>query len=363
MISFGNWLKSKDIPIKAVQNHHVNEFLAALCPPRLELSSRQKTGARKAVSLILKTHSPKRSAFQREADRFQQHLHINRGLCEKRCVTYAKYVKQFLAFSFPNKRVYVKALQPCHVKKFIESIPATKANSARQYACSALRAYFEFLELNGKRTGQIAAAIPILSSHRRNLPQRIVDPISLNTLLKAINKSTKIGKRDYAALLCLVDLAMRVGDVANLTLDDINWREGTIKIRGGKTGTPFIMPIPQRVGDAIVDYIKNARPETKHRNLFMNHKLCADDTPASDGTLKASIQKLWAVSGLSDKFSGTHILRHSTATMLRQKGIPLKIIADFLGHNSIEITKCYAQVDIDALRQVVQPWPTYGGAK
>lgn len=364
MASFGNWLKSNKIPIKNVRYFHVNEFLSALFPHLLGKTSHQRTGARKAVSLILKKYPPKKSLIQQEADRLGRHLHDNRGLCEKRCLIYSKYIEKFLTFSFSKGRVTGRAIKPLHVQGFIESILSTMSNSSRSYACLALRAYFRFLELNRTDTRQITAAIPLISTNRRSLSRHVVDLDSLKILLKSINRSTKIGKRDYAVVLCLVDLAMRVGDVANLKLEDIDWREGTIKVHAGKTGTPFIMPLPRRVGDAIVDYIKHARQGTRHRYLFLKHKLKGnDDSPASAETLKASIRRLWTASGLSDRFSGTHILRHSTATVLRKKGIPLKIIADFLGHHSIEITKKYAQVDIDSLRQVVQPWPTQGGAK
>lgn len=122
------------------------------------------------------------------------------------------------------------------------------------------------------------------------------------------------------------------------------------------------MPLPTRVGKALVDYIKNARPTTKHRQVFMMHQNNRD-MPISPGGLQTAIAKLWLPAGLSNKFSGTHIFRFSAATTLRRKGHSLKTIADFLGHHSVEVTKIYAQVDLDGLRKVAQPWPNKGGAK
>jgi site-specific recombinase XerD len=363
MVSFGNWLKSNKILVKNVQYGHVNEYLTTMFPHHLGKLSRQKAAARKAVSLILKKFPPKKSVYQRESDRFRDHLCSNRGHSKSNGMAYSKYVEKFLVYSFPCGRICFRSLKPKKVIGFIESIPSTASNSTRRCVCHALRAYFQFLEMYGQITAQLTASIPVISRNRPFLPHRVVDSASLKSLLKSIDRSTKIGKRHYAVILCLVDLALRIGDVANIKLDDINWTEGTILIQGGKTRTPFSMPLPKRLGEAIVDYIKHARPVTKHRELFMQHKKCPDDTVSFGSTLQASVQRIWVASGLSDTFSGTHILRHSTATQLRKKGIPLKIIADFLGHNSIEITKKYAQVDIDSLRQVIQPWPKYGGEK
>jgi len=363
MVVFGNWLKKKRIPLNGVCYCHVNKFLANLFPHLLGKVPQQKTAARKAVSLIHKKYPPKKSVYQRESGHFREHLYSNRGLCKALGVAYAQYVKDFLVYSFPNELIHLRSLKPANVMGFIETIPPTAANSNRKRACSALRAYFKFLEIQGQKTSQLVASIPVISKNRQSLPRNIIDSTSLKNFLKAIDRSTRIGKRDYAVVLCLTDLALRIGDVASIKLSDINWKEGVIRIRGGKNGCPFIMPLPKRLGEVIADYIKHARPATKHQHLFMTHKLCPDDTVATGATLHEAIQRLWIASGLSDTFSGTHILRHSTATKLRKKGTPLKIIADFLGHNSIEITKKYAQVDIDSLRQVVQPWPKHGGVK
>lgn len=151
---------------------------------------------------------------------------------------------------------------------------------------------------------------------------------------------------------------MRIGDVSRITLDDINWREGTIRICNQKVGSPFHLPLPQRVGAALVDYIRNGRPHSNSRQVFLNHAVAHfTGLPTAVSTLKNRIAVAWNLSGLSDRFSGTHVLRHSLATGLCQNGIPLKTIADILGHSVIQSTALYAQVDLPSLRQVIQPWP------
>jgi len=160
----------------------------------------------------------------------------------------------------------------------------------------------------------------------------------------------------YAVVTCLADLAIRRGDVARLSLDDIDWRSGKIHIPTPKGGSGFELPLIKRVGEALSDYIRNARPQSKYREVFLRESR-RSIRPASIGSISYLIDSLWTDAGLRDRFSGTHVLRHTAATELVRKGFSLKIIADVLGHSSMQSTVLYAKVDTELLRPVARPWP------
>jgi len=204
-------------------------------------------------------------------------------------------------------------------------------------------------------TRPLLLAIPTVKSMRRSLSPVIVSSDDLKTVLSSVDRSTSLGKRTYASILCLSDLGMRIGDVARLSLDDINWRNGTITIKNNKSDKPFLLPLPERVGKAIADYIRNGRPESKTRNVFVSHYSRGNKITGTG--LYEHIKKIWKKTGLDAKYCGTHVFRHSLATNLRHKGLSLKIIADILGHKSLEVTALYAQVDTESLRQLAQSWP------
>jgi len=158
----------------------------------------------------------------------------------------------------------------------------------------------------------------------------------------------------------MTDLGMRVGNVTRLSLDDINWREATITIHSRKRSTPQCLPLPYRVGEAIANYLRSGRPQSESRAVFLRHRRPRAEA-LSTSMLRNALRRAYARTGLNKKFSGAHILRHTTATRIRRAGFSLKPAGDVLGHQSIQTTKLYAQVDLPALKPIAQPWPE--GAK
>ncbi len=149
---------------------------------------------------------------------------------------------------------------------------------------------------------------------------------------------------------------MRASDVNRLSLDDIDWRSAKIKIPTPKNAAPFYLPLTKRVGEALADYIRHARPKSLFRQVFLRkpYGIVKTTTKAS---LRVVVDRQWKKAGLDDRFKGTRILRHTAATNLVQNGFGLKVIADVLGHSTLASTNVYAQVDIPSLRRVAKIWP------
>ena len=367
MVRFGDWLKKRKIPIKSVDFSHVTHFLLTFpASTHEEKIAAHKRASKMIVSFICDKYSrcPTVSPIQTEIDRYLDYLRSVCGYQESTIEIHEGNLREYFQYICPKANKFSpSALSKSSTKKYIEQLPVSKANSKRKAACSSLSGYFRFLETSGIKAQHLLALIPPVPCSRRSIVPVTITKSELNKLLKSVDRSTAIGKRTYATILCLSDLAMRVGDVSRISLDDIDWRTGTIRITNRKKSTPFLLPLPKRVGKAFVDYITHGRYQSKSRWLFLDHSRHFSDRPATVHALKSAVRRQWEISGLLGQYSGTHILRRSTATALKQQGYSLKVIADLLGHSSIESAALYAQVDVNNLRKACQSWPLDGGVQ
>jgi len=153
---------------------------------------------------------------------------------------------------------------------------------------------------------------------------------------------------------CLTDLGLRANEVIHLQLDDLDWREGTLRLAKNKSRRMDILPLPVLTGQAIAEYIKFARPKTQTRILFVRLRAPREE-PIATGCVHRTVQQALDRCGLNR--SGTHLLRHSVASRLLQAGTSLKEIADILRHRSINTTAIYTKVDLHGLSAVAMPWP------
>jgi integrase/recombinase XerD len=181
----------------------------------------------------------------------------------------------------------------------------------------------------------------------------------------SVTKAARVtvgGRRNYAMVMLLARLGLRAPEVIAMQLDDIDWRSGEVIVRG-KGNRHDRVPLPPDVGEALADYIKSDR-KTASRALFVTER--APHRPFKDGqVLNLILRGAFARSGLKPPapYVGSHILRHSLATNLVQRGASLEEIGDMLRHRCQASTMLYARLDIDGLRSVSQPWPVAGGAK
>lgn len=151
-------------------------------------------------------------------------------------------------------------------------------------------------------------------------------------------------------------MGLRASEVASLTLDDFNWHEGKLLIKKTKTHKERELPLSNEIGEAIVRYLQISRPKTSNRTLFVrfSHQ-CGE--PMGREQIRGTIRRAYARAGIPSSITGTHILRHSKAKYLYEDGSSLKIIADILGHESIDTTVIYTKIGRSALQCVICPWP------
>ena len=174
----------------------------------------------------------------------------------------------------------------------------------------------------------------------------------MSRLLRSCDRRTVTGRRDYAILVLLSRLGLRVGEVAALTLDDIDWRHGEIVIPG-KGGRRERLPLPADAGQALAGYLSCARPALASRLLFL--RVLAPRDGLSPTGIATVVRAACDRAGLPR--AGAHRLRHSAASEMLRAGAGLPEVAQVLRHASLATTAIYAKVDRAALRSLARPWP------
>lgn len=176
----------------------------------------------------------------------------------------------------------------------------------------------------------------------------------VSRLLNAVDRSTAIGRRDYAVLLLAARYGLRPCDIRQLRLDAVDWREHMLSITQAKTGRVLTLPLLPDVADALIAYLRIARPATSSRFVFVRHKAPFEPFVAANN-LATFMRQALRRGGLHQRKGrrGLYLLRHTLASWILASGSPLKRIGDVLGHASTDTTMEYASVDLTALRRVV----------
>ncbi len=244
-------------------------------------------------------------------------------------------------------------LQPRDISDFICSLSRYSQKTISGIA-SFTRMYLKFLFYRGHIKIDLSQSVPSVSvPYQAKIPS-VWDRELITKLLDTVDRSSPRGKRDYAMLLLACRLGLRLGDIRDLTLDNIDWEEEIITITQSKTKAPLSLPLTDEVGNALIDYIKFVRPETNYRQVFL--KLTQPFTPYSKNTHFENIVRYWKnLAGIqfrSQQHQGLHSLRHSLATYLLEDNTPFSLIADILGHASMNTTMIYAKASVETLRQV-----------
>ena len=178
----------------------------------------------------------------------------------------------------------------------------------------------------------------------------------IKRLISVIDRSSPIGKRNYAMILIACVLGFRVGDIKDLRFSNFDWESKTLNIIQNKTHKPLTLPIPEPVGWAVIDYIQNGRPKYDGSDyVFIKHMPPFDHFSDNDHLSNVIFQYMNKAGIRRDKnkHSGFHSLRHSAGTMLLEMGTPLPVISEVLGHSDMDVTGVYLKTDLKRLAECV----------
>jgi integrase len=222
---------------------------------------------------------------------------------------------------------------------------------------TALRSFFRYLLQRGDITTDLASCVPAVPKWSFSVVPRFLSADSVQRVLDGCDRLTLIGRRNYAILLLLARLGLRAGEVVGLNLEDIDWKDGLVAIRG-KGGKSVLLPLPVDVGEALAAYLRD-RPRCSVRRVFIRHRapLIGFRNSLAISTLAMRALKQ---AGVESAHTGAHVFRHSVATNLLRQGCSLDEIGELLRHQSPNTTAIYAKVDLAALRTLALPWPGGG---
>jgi site-specific recombinase XerD len=281
---------------------------------------------------------------------FDQWMTTHRGTRQTTLSGYALYIKGFVAALGHDPEAYDARAVRAYL---LEHANRSRARTA-QCAATAIRVFLRYLVATGQCNGALPNAVPKHAHWRLSSLPRYITNENVERLITSCQESIRTALRDRSILLLLARLALRAGDVAALELADIDWREGRIRV-SGKNRCEFWLPLPQEVGDAIVDYLQNERPESDGSHLFV--KSIAPTGPLSRSVVSSIVRRAVERTGVDAPSKGAHLLRHSAATEMLRQGATLAQIGSVLRHVDIETTAIYAKVDPRLLDAVSAPWP------
>ncbi|MHA2407612.1 MAG: site-specific integrase [Candidatus Ranarchaeia archaeon] len=268
-----------------------------------------------------------------------------------------KYLVQFLNYlgadSTPER---LSLLSSEKIQNFSLNYSRDHGQAARRSMQATLRTFFQFCLIQGYVLGDLSQAVPTLRTYKLDKLPRGIEDGQAQQLLSSINRNTDVGKRDYAIIQLLYTYGIRGGQIRSLCLDDLNWTQNTIRFSALKHGKEVLQPLTDNVGESLLDYLKQSRPQLPYPEVFLT--ACAPFRPLPySSTLSRIVARNMRAAGITSPTYGAHTFRHSFATRLLEKGHSLKSIADMIGHRSIQSTFIYTKVDFQTLNQVALDWP------
>ena len=288
--------------------------------------------------------------FPAEAPGFFTYLREERGLRETSVSHYRHYLRFFEAYL---NRIGVRRLaelSPAILSAFVTEAGQGRSKSAMTGMCSAVRVLVRYAYRERLIGRDLSAAIEIPRTYRSSSVPRSITWDEVRLMLESVDRRGAVGKRDYAILVLLVTYGLRAREVAALTLDDIDWERERLLVPERKAGHCTAYPLSATVGEALLDYFRNARPMTSQRQIFFT--VIAPRVPMSWIAIANRATHYLRKAGIRVRRPGSHTLRHTCVQRLIDAEFPLKTIGDYVGHRSTSSTEVYTKVAVESLREV-----------
>ena len=239
-------------------------------------------------------------------------------------------------------------ISPELIHDFILSIGNNKSSSIANILL-ALKKFLTFLHATGYVETDMTEKVPrpkILADY--SVPG-VFSRVEIMRVLSAVNKKTATGKRDFAMLIIGADLGLRQCDILNLEPSDFDWENNKLEFVQQKTGNTVSLPLSEKVGLAVIGYLKNGRPETTCKKLFVMHRSPYSQFENAWHIIDKYMQRA-GIENLNERRHGFHALRHSLAGAMLDVQTPLPVISEVLGHINTNTTSRYLKIDVPNLR-------------
>ena len=361
---FTRWLDQKKVMANRLLAKHVGDYLWSRKRSGVGIHLGDRAAVIGFLNLLReqkvtkgKIPQPPLTPGEKLLREYDFYLQKERSLSEATRSNYVPFIRQFLVSRFGRDRVDLSRLRAVDVLKFVRRA-ATQLKSKRVLLMTtALRSFLRFARYRGEITLDLAACVPSVASWSLSTLPRSLPPAQVEQVLANVRqRSTAVGWRDHAILMLLARLGLRGGEVANLVLEDIDWENSRIAIRG-KGERVAHLPMPSDVGKAIAAYLHKGRARvSKDRRLFLRVRAPLTGFK-SQGSVGTVVEHALRRAKVDAPRKGSHQFRHTLASMMLQKGSSLSEIGEVLRHRSPDTTAIYAKVDLLSLRSVALPWP------
>lgn len=363
---FAQWLQGHGYSVYEMEEDLVREYLSGLTRHRGGSLPKAAQGLGHLVRFLqqhgvthLRQDGRVISPLDQWLSAYDAHLEHVAGLAPSTRQGYRHLVRCFLTDCFGTEPPDWSSLTATKITRFVSQEAARRRNAGRKQPAVALRSFLRFLVFRGDIRPGLEAAAPAPPQWKyASLPSRLTLE-EVERVLAVYHDGSAISVRNRAILFCLARLGLRAQDVVSLCFDDIDWADGRLALRPGKTHRARHVPLPHDVGQAIVAYLQNGRPQSASRQVFVHSR--APFRSLTGAAVWAIVRQAFTRANIVVPPGGaSHIFRHTVASQMVNRGASFKEVADVLGHQSIETTGIYAKLELETLAAVALPWG--GGA-
>lgn len=367
--AFGRFLTTHHVELRDVTETHVEAFLHEVATGRTWRGVRVDAigaahGRRRPLALLLarlrsdgivgtappevpRVEPPHHALLVGYLDFLRHH----RGLGDATVRQHALHVGRFLRYLDGDAAATMHQLTGGQLDGFVVECARWMTRRSIGRVSAALRSFLRYLHLRGEIERDLASQVATPRMYRLETVPRALPWADVRRLLAAPDRATVAGRRDYAILVLLAVYGLRAGEVAALTLDDIDWRRSELRIPRSKGGAASWYPLHPDAGEALADYLRRGRPVSTCRQIFLTLPAPARPFARSSGISNIVARHLHQA-GIAAPHWGAHTLRHSRAVHLLGQGFSLTAIGDLFGHRHAQSTFIYAKAALEDLRAV-----------
>ena len=283
---------------------------------------------------------------------FEEYLESVRksGIAEGSVHAYRTHLFRLESFLQDRGLVCFDQIELHHINTYTETLSGYARNTV-SFTLTNLKRLMDFAYQNGYHSKTFSNSLPTVGFTQSSRLPAIFTADEVERILENIDNNNPAGKRNYAIILTVAKLGLRVSDALDLRFDSIDWDKKRISIKQRKTGIPLELPLLEDVGWAIIEYLKHGRPESNCKNIFVCHRPPYDELSVNfSKTISRAVQKV-GIKTPTNKTVGTHTFRHSIATSMLDNGVKLTEIAQTLGHTSPESSEEYIALNVNMLQQ------------
>lgn len=358
---FGHFVELNNIPINSINRNLLQDFqchvLNCTCPqsnggttPDIRQGAIHFVGYLQSIGFDNIVFDEKNNSEPEIIKSFRHWLVLHKAVSKSTEYKYCRGASALVHFMGEDTFQY----SPQKLRKFVLHRSTHQGVGATKTLVAALRIFLRYLASQNLCVNGLEAAIPAIARWRHTTLPVSLKATEVERILDACDNKTTMGIRDRAIILLLARLGLRAGDVAELLLTDIDWKDGSLLV-SGKTRRHVRLPLPQEVGDAILKYLEH-RQHSEERVVFLR------SVPPyrgfkSGSSLSPIVTRAMHRAGVNSSRYGAHILRNTLATEMLCEGNSLYEIGAVLRHQSIDMSNHYTKVNTELLQLVVQPWP------